>query len=95
MPVISLNGVQLDEVTKVLQPFENNPIISKGVKDDPLTLFTWEDEPGGKRRKRDTEEDLTSKVGFLAKLDSKLLSCFSIATKLQQLMQTAQRLFSV
>ena len=36
----------------------------KGVKDDPLTLFTWEDEPGGKRRKRDTEEEFTSKVAF-------------------------------
>jgi len=45
LPVISLNGVQLDE----------------GVKDDPLTLFTWEDETGGKRRKRDTEEEFTSK----------------------------------
>ena len=48
-------------VTKV----GNNVIISKkGVKDDPLTLFTWEDEPGGKRRKRDTEEEFTSKVTF-------------------------------
>ena len=42
----------------------NNVIISKGLKDDPLTLFTWEDEPGGKRRKRDTEEEFTSKVTF-------------------------------
>ena len=39
-------------------------MISKEVKDDPLTLFTWEDEQGGKRRKRDTEEELSSKVGF-------------------------------
>ena len=77
MPVISLNGVQLDEVTKVLQSFDNNPIISKGVKDDPLTLFTWEDEPGGKRRKRDTEEDPTSKVSSLAKLNSKLSALVS------------------
>ena len=67
----------MDEVTKVLQSFDNNPIISKGVKDDPLTLFTWEDEPGGKRRKRDTEEDPTSKVSSLAKLDSKLSALVS------------------
>ena len=39
-------------------------IWKKGVKDDPLTLFTWEDEPGGKRRKRDTDEEFSSKVTF-------------------------------
>ena len=46
------------------QTLSNNAMISKVVKDDPLTLFTWEDEQGGKRRKRDTEEELSSKVGF-------------------------------
>ena len=50
----------------------NNTVMFKDVKlkDDPLTLFTWEDEEHGeRRRKRDTdngteEEEFSSKVAF-------------------------------
>ena len=60
------------------------------VKDDPLTLFTWEDEVGGKswedklggkRTKREAEE-VTSKVGL--KLQNPFQSYINFNSALRQ-----------
>ena len=62
------------------------------VKDDPLTLFTWEDELGGKtwedevggqRTKREAEEEeVTSKVGL--KLQNPFQSYINFNSALRQ-----------
>ena len=53
------------------------------VKDDPLTLFTWEDEVGGKRTKREAEEEkVTSKVGL--KLQNPFQSYINFNSALRQ-----------
>ena len=53
------------------------------VKDDPLTLFTWEDELKGKRTKREAvEEEVTSKVGL--KLQNPFQSYINFNSALRQ-----------
>ena len=71
-PTISLNGVPLLEVLGE----EETEAPWKGLdrRDDPLTLFTWEDE-GGRREKRSTEEEGSKVVLSGGRLSQSICSC--------------------
>ena len=73
-------GDQCSNVSKEVKDGNSNVL---KVKDDPLTLFTWEDEVGGKRTKREAEEEkVTSKVGL--KLQNPFQSYINFNSALRQ-----------
>ena len=82
-------GDQCSHVSKEVKDGNSNVL---KVKDDPLTLFTWEDELGGKtwedevggqRTKREAEEEeVTSKVGL--KLQNPFQSYINFNSALRQ-----------